>query len=98
MPDLSSGVDSGHERSNPLKAMGNRTGKREREARSRSKRGWSFADAPDGTVLRPLKLGRKKRWAFSRSTRFAQYRSKCFGFSLAAVPVAEAERRVLEIP
>ena len=75
--------------------MANRTGKREREARNRPKRGFTFGYVPDGARLTALMLCRKKRLAFSRSTRFVGF--KCFGFSLqlvmAAVPVAEAERQ-----
>lgn len=78
-------------RGNPLKGMSNRTGKREREARSRRKVRWTYAYRL-GTVLQPLKLGHKKRHAFGVSSRFESYNCKVYGFDLPAVPVADAER------
>jgi len=75
--------------------MTNRTGKREREARNRERRGLSYkSSGVTRAVLQPLKLGRKKRMAFSASTRFEGFNVTCINFRrLAAVPVAEPERR-----
>ena len=67
--------------------MSNRAGKREREARNRSKRG-AYSITRDGATRTSLKLGRKKGFALSRS-RLTTYR---WG-DMAAVPVADAERR-----
>lgn len=81
--------------------MSNRAGKHEREARNRRRRGWYYATGPNGAVLRPLKLGRKKSRAFSVSTRIAE-RFTLFvhgmderpSWDMVAVPVTEAERRM----
>jgi len=94
---------STHARGNPLKAVSNRTGKREREARSQRKRGWTYGSSRNGTTLPALKLGRKKRWRFHRSTRLdpcfsvsgqdLRYVREKYKIGMAAVPVAETERR-----
>jgi len=42
-----------------------------------------------------LKLGRKKRHSFSASKRMERFNIKCYG--MAAVPVAEAERREMKV-
>jgi hypothetical protein len=76
--------------------MTNRTGKREREARSRRKRGWSYraSGVRTGTSLQALKLGSKKRAAMSASTRFGALNWHVLGaLDMPAVPVAEAERQ-----
>ena len=85
--------------------MSNRTGKREREARSRTKRGHTYGVLRNGTILPALKLGRKKRIAWSVSNRCdVQFSASCTAHprdsvlewwkrDMAAVPVAEAERR-----
>ena len=79
--------------------MACRTGKREREARNRSKRGYVYAELQGGTVVLPLKLGRKKARAFGRSTRWSGPGLFCYGstkipeWAMTAVPVADAERR-----
>lgn len=89
--------------------MANRAGKREREARRRDKRSWlegvrkhtSDSGARIVTVIPPLKLGRKKRQAFARSTRWFGPGDGGWTYcgcrrpqeAVAAVPVAEAERR-----
>ncbi len=84
--------------------MSNRTGKREREARNRHKRGYLSGVSQTGTAVRPLKLGRKKRMAFHRSLHldvgssldapelWLHWSRK----DMAAVPVAEAESRMVE--
>lgn len=84
--------------------MSNRTGKREREARNRHKRGYLSGVTQTGTAVRPLKLGRKKRAAFYRSLHL-DVRSSLDAPELwlhwsrkdmTAVPVAEPERRMVE--
>jgi hypothetical protein len=82
--------------------MSNRTGKREREARSnrvRDRRGYSSATSRTGATLQARKLGRKKSLAFARATfaRFGGMGLRCSGgplwLHMPAIPVAEPERR-----
>jgi hypothetical protein len=81
--------------------MTNRTGKREREARSRYKRPWVEARLQDGTALPALKLGRKKARAFrAMSTRRVAMATWSFLYEgsgppsyMLAAPVAEVESR-----
>ena len=77
---------------NPLKAMTNRTGKREREARNRHKR--CRVTLLIGGVPRTLKLGRKKEHALSMASlgageiRVHDYLPPRHNDVNAAVPVA----------
>ena len=83
-------------RGNPLKAMSNRVGKREREARRRHKRGWTYGSRT-GAVLQPLKLGRRKMRRLAASTQRLGSSFICYGMKLpkdmTAVPVANPESR-----
>ena len=72
-------------RGNPLKAMSNRAGKREREARRRHKRPKVSFLPQTGAEWVTLKLGRKKDLAFWVRTLSARPRR-----GMAAVPVADS--------
>jgi hypothetical protein len=80
--------------------MSNRTGKREREAGIRKKRrGYTSGRTRTGAVLRPLKLGRRKRDSFRNRPDIGlsfvggPLWTHVLREDTAALPVADAERR-----
>ena len=83
--------------------MTNRAGKSEREARNRSKRGLTYGTLRDGTLLKALKLGRRKGYRLVNSTRLdcnftvhglpRRYVEAKYVDAMPAVQVADAERQ-----
>ena len=81
-------------RVNPLKAMANRAGKREREARKRHKRGGigTMFVTPTGREWLTLKLGHRKTFAVLSSSAVGFIQAR--GHSVAAVPVDDSRKPV----